>query len=102
MRVMLKVEIPVEVGNEAVREGTYETTIQAILEEQKPEAAYFAVSGGDRTAFVVLNLKSEAQLAAICEPWFLAFEGAVEVTPVMSAKDLSAAADAMSQAADNW
>ena len=102
MRVMLKVEIPVEVGNEAVREGTYEATVQEILEEQKPEAAYFTVTGGDRAAYVVLKLKNEAELAKACEPWFLAFEGSVEITPVMNAKDLSAAADAMAEAADNW
>ena len=42
MRMLLKVQIPVEAGNKAALSGTLGSTIQKILGEQKPEAAYFS------------------------------------------------------------
>ena len=37
----MKVVIPVETGNAAAKTGTLGKTIQSILEELKPESAYF-------------------------------------------------------------
>jgi hypothetical protein len=41
MRVMIKFAIPVQAGNDGVRSGKIEKVFQGILEELKPEAAYF-------------------------------------------------------------
>ena len=41
MRILLKVNIPVESGNAAAKAGKLGATIQSILSEQKPEAVYF-------------------------------------------------------------
>ena len=38
MRFLVKVNIPVEAGNEAARAGKLGTTIQSILGDLKPEA----------------------------------------------------------------
>ena len=40
MRFLVKVNIPVEAGNMAVKDGKLGTTIQSILADQKPEAVY--------------------------------------------------------------
>ncbi len=48
MRFMLKVNIPVEPGNKAAKAGKLGTTIQSILAEAKPEAAYFSDNNGMR------------------------------------------------------
>jgi hypothetical protein len=40
MRFMLTFRIPMEQGNAAVKDGSIAQTIQSILEELKPEAAY--------------------------------------------------------------
>ncbi len=42
MRFMLTFRFPNEKGNELARGGNMGQTIQSILEEIKPEAAYFA------------------------------------------------------------
>jgi hypothetical protein len=49
MRMIMTVSIPVEAGNAAVLNGSLGPTIQQILAELKPEAAYFAEEDGKRT-----------------------------------------------------
>jgi hypothetical protein len=65
--------------------------IQAILEEQQPEAAYFVAHNGRRTGLLFLDLKEPSQIPAIAEPWFLAFNADIEATPAMSPEDLQKA-----------
>jgi hypothetical protein len=48
MRFLLKVNIPADGGNAAARAGKLGSTIKAILDEQKPEAAYFTDDRGQR------------------------------------------------------
>ena len=83
MRVLLKVNIPVEAGNAAVKSGKLGSTIQSILEEQKPEAVYFSDDKGQRTGYLFLDLADASQIPAIAEPWMLAFNAAIELHPVM-------------------
>lgn len=52
MRMMLKVPIPVEAGNAAARNGSLGATIQKIVSELKPEAAYFTEDDGKRTGYI--------------------------------------------------
>ena len=57
MRFVLKVTVPVEKGNAAIKDGSLPKTIGAILEEQKPEAAYFTEIDGQRTALIFVNVQ---------------------------------------------
>jgi len=102
MRFLLKVNIPVESGNAAAKAGKLGATIQSILAEQKPEAAYFTDDNGQRTALIFLEMKDASQIPAIAEPWFLAFNASVELHPVMVPDDLARAGGAIEQAVKKY
>ena len=78
MRCLLKVSIPTEIGNECVINGSLGKTIESILNDLKPEAAYFAEEQGARTGFIFCNIKDESEIPAMAEPWFLAFGARVD------------------------
>jgi hypothetical protein len=98
MRMLLKVSIPVEAGNAAIRSGHLGSTIKRILDDLKPEAAYFAEDNGERTGYIFFDMKQPSELTAIAEPWFLAFNATVTVRPAMTLKDLADGASGIEKA----
>lgn len=100
MRMLLRVSIPVEAGNAAAKAGTLGSTVQQILADLKPEAAYFfADDNGNRSGSIVFDMKDTSQIPAVAEPWFLAFNAKVSFRPVMNPQDLAAADSAIAKAA---
>ncbi len=97
MRFLIKVSFPVEAGNAAAKKDGFKA-IQRILEQQKPEAAYFIADGGKRTGILIMNMDDASQIPAIAEPWFLALNASIEATPAMVPDDLRRAAPAIEQA----
>src|SRR6267378_2197210 len=91
MRFLMKVSMQTDAANAAARKGSLGSTIQSILADLKPEAAYFTDWDGKRTAFVFFDMQDASQIPAIAEPWFLAFNAAVEIHPVMTPADLGKA-----------
>jgi hypothetical protein len=102
MRFLVKVEMSVERGNSLAREGMMAKKIQAILQDQKPEAAYFVASNGKRTGFLFLDLQEPSQIPAIAEPWFLAFNAHLEATPAMIPEDLEKAGPSIERAVEKF
>ena len=88
MRMLLKVSVPVEKGNEAAKTGALKRTIQATIEALKPEAAYFYPEDGKRTAIMVFDMQGSWQLPLTVEPLFQELGASVHVTPVMNGEDL--------------
>ena len=91
MRVMIKAIFPVETANKAITDGSLGDTIGSILGDLKPEAAYFGLQEGTRTAFVVVDVTNSSEIPSLVEPFFLAFNASVEIFPVMLPEDLMAA-----------
>ena len=103
MRTLLRVSIPVQEGNAALKAGTFAPTVERILADLKPEAAYFfADDNGNRSASIVFDLQDPSQIPAVSEPWFFAFNAKVSFRPVMSPQDLAAAGPALSRAAEQY
>jgi hypothetical protein len=79
--------------------GTLSSTIEAILAPLKPEAVSFiANDDGQRSGFVVFDMKDPSQIPAVAEPWFLAFNAKVTLRPVMIPQDLAKASPAIAKA----
>ena len=88
MRVMIKFAFPVDAGNDAIRNDKLEKVFQGIMEELKPEAAYFFPEGGERAGLFVVDMRESSQVAEIAERFFLGLNARIEMVPVMSAEDL--------------
>jgi hypothetical protein len=88
MRVLLKATLDTEKGNEAIRTGKMPELMKGILDQLKPEAAYFGPLSGRRTALLVLDLKDSSDVPSTGEPFFTQFEAEVEMTPIMNGEDL--------------
>ena len=102
MRFLLKAEWPVEAGNAAIKDGSLSKTIESILDDLKPEAAYFLASNGKRTALLIVDMEDASQIPALAEPWFLAFKASLEVVPVMVPDDLEKAGPAIKKAVKKY
>jgi hypothetical protein len=102
MRFLVKVNIPVEAGNGAAKVGKLGATIQSILADLKPEAAYFTDDNGQRTAFLFLEMQDASEIPAIAEPWFLAFNASIEIHLVMVPDDLAKAGNAIEAAVKKY
>jgi hypothetical protein len=91
MRALLRVNIPHEPFNSAVRNGTAGEIIQRILADVKPEAVYFTEFDGQRTTILIVDIPDPSKVPALAEPWFLSFNADVEFHIVMSPDDLGRA-----------
>ena len=101
--MLLRVSIPVEAGNAAAKAGTLGSTVEKILADLKPEAAYcFADNNGNRSGSIVFDMTDTSQIPAITEPWFLAFNAKVSFRPVMNPQDLAKADVAIGAAAKEY
>jgi hypothetical protein len=94
MRTLLRITIPVKAGNAAINDGRLPQIMESLMEQLKPEAAYFQTHLGMRNAFIVFDLKEPSQIPQIAEPLFQGFNAAVEFAPVMNADDLRAGLEA--------
>ncbi|MGC2612868.1 MAG: hypothetical protein WA354_02480 [Terracidiphilus sp.] len=103
MRMLLRASIPVESGNAAAKAGTLGSTIEKILADLKPEAAYFiADDDGNRSGSIVFDMQDQSQIPSIAEPWFLAFNAKVSIRPVMTPQDLAKAGPSIANAAKQY
>ncbi len=91
MRMVMKVWMPVEPFNTLVRNGTAGAKLQQILEDIKPEAAYFTAQDGHRGGIIIVNINETSDIPHYSEPFFLNFDAEVQFHPAMTPEDLGRA-----------
>jgi hypothetical protein len=88
MRMMMHVHCPIEPFNSLVRNGTAGSKMMKILDETKPEAAYFGEHDGKRGGILIVDVSKPSDVPRLAEPWFLNFNAEVEFRVIMSPEDL--------------
>ena len=88
MRTMLRITMPVETANKAIKDGSLARTFETMTAELNPEASYFYPENGRRAAIFVFDMTDSSQIPSVAEPFFLNLDATVELYPVMNADDL--------------
>ena len=88
MRTMMRVTIPVEPGNAAIKSGRLPQLMGEAMARMKPEAAYFTADNGARSAYFFLDLRDQSDIPVYAEPFFMELNASIEFMPVMNADDL--------------
>jgi len=82
MRMMLKIVIPTETGNKAIKDGSLHKIFEATMSKLKPEAAYFLPEHGLRSAMMIFDMKDASEIPVIVEPLFAGLNARVQLQPV--------------------
>ncbi|MEU8764632.1 hypothetical protein [Streptomyces sp. NPDC048659] len=88
MRMLLKIQMDTPASNEAIKRGTLQGTMEKALDRLRPEAAYFTVEDGCRTAYLFFDLADPSELPVISEPFFIGLGARIHYSPVMTPDDL--------------
>jgi hypothetical protein len=89
--MLVDFNFPLEPFNTMVKNGTVGHKIEQIMNDIKPEAAYFSERGGKRGGIIIVDVADPSKIPAISEPFFLTFNATVEFHVVMSPEDLGRA-----------
>jgi len=98
MRMMLKILIPTETGNHAIKDGSLHKIFETTMSKIKPEAAYFVAEHGQRCAMMFFDMNDASDIPVIVEPLFAGLNARVQLLPVMNADDLQKGLNAAGQA----
>lgn len=91
MRTLMLVKMPLEPFNTAIRNGSAGATMKKILDDVKPEVAYFTEVDGCRSGILTVDVQSPSDIPRLSEPWFLTFNAEVNFRIAMTVEDLAKA-----------
>lgn len=89
MRTMLRIHVDAAKGTEALKSGAMQAANRKFIEKFKPEAVYFTVDDGMRSALFVFDMQASHQMPEVCED-FLFLGCKVSLLPCMTPEDLHA------------
>jgi len=97
MRVMVKFTLPTQESNALVSDGSIGQTMQTLLGNLEPEAAYFCHVDGKRGGYLVMNVEEGSEIVTKIEPFFLQMGAEIDTFPVMNADELGAGLQRLGQ-----
>ena len=65
--------------------------MKKILDDAKPEAAYFGERDGKRGGVLIVDVAKPSDVPRLAEPWFLSFNAEVKFRVAMTPEDLAQA-----------
>ena len=97
MRVMVRFTLPTQESNALVSDGSIGQTMQTLLGNLEPEAAYFCHVDGKRGGYLVMNVEEGSEIVTKIEPFFLQMGAEIDTFPVMNADELGAGLQRLGQ-----
>jgi hypothetical protein len=88
MRMLLRFQMDVAAGNEAIKNGSFGEMLGQVMERFKPEAAYFTAMDGKRTGLIFFDLQDPSDIPVIAEPLFNGVGASIDLLPVMTPEDV--------------
>ena len=103
MRTIVTFAIPIEKGIELIRSGKIADVLQSIVEEHKPEAAYFYPNdSGERAGALVVDLEKGTDLPRIAEALFLGLNARVTMRPCFGLDDMAQLGEAIGPVVEKY
>jgi hypothetical protein len=90
MRMLMKVQMPTERGNDAIKDGSLPKLMASSLEALHAEAAYFTAEDGMRTALIFFDMTDSSEIPPAAEPFFGGLGAKITLSPVMNAQEMQA------------
>ena len=88
MRMMLRALMDTEISNKSLQRGEMQKVIESLMDQLKPEAAYFSPHCGRRSCVFVFDMQESSQLPSIVEQLFQKMGAEIEIQPVMNREEL--------------
>ncbi len=90
MRTMVKFTILTQEANPLVKDGSIGQTMESLIGNLQPEAAYFGPIDGKRGGFIVINMEEGSDVVTKLEPMWLELGATIETYPVATPDELRA------------
>jgi hypothetical protein len=91
IRFLMKIMIPVNTGNEGIKNQTLFPGMQKTFDMLKPEAVYFGVMYGQRNVFIIVDVPSADKIPFTVEPFWLDLNADITIIPVLNRADMEKA-----------
>ncbi len=96
MRTIVTFSIPVEKGNELIKSGKIGEVLESIIEDLKPETAYFYIDdSGQRAGAFVVDIDDPLGVPKVVEPLFLGLSARVSTRPAFGLEDMANLGEAL-------
>jgi hypothetical protein len=90
MRMLMKVQMPTEAGNEAIKDGSMPEIVGSTLDALNAEAAYFIAEDGMRTGLIFFEMADSSDIPPAAEPLFMGLGAKITLSPAMNVDEMRA------------
>ena len=102
MRYIMSIRIPIDRGNELLRDPKFGEKMHQLVTGAKAEQAYFSTIDGQRGGYIVVNIQDASEIPGLAEPFFLWLHADIKFQPIMTLEDLQKAGPGIGAAVQNW